>query len=92
MNLTGCLNTEIFKSMKHCWYLWVSAWNPANNNDLCLILSHSTATDVIIADVRLIMTQYDLPQNTIPENIILVIKKTTVCHNFLLHLLYVFGG
>ena len=30
-----CRRIEIFKLMKHCWYLWVSAWNPGNTSDLC---------------------------------------------------------
>lgn len=63
-----CLNvsrTEIVEPMKHCWYLQVSDWNPGNINDLCLILSHSTAQNVIIADIRLIRTQYEMPRSIV---------------------------
>ena len=48
-NLPYCEITKIFKPMKHCWYLWVSVWNPGNIHDLCLVLSDFTARDFIMA-------------------------------------------
>lgn len=92
MNLPECFQTEIVEPMKHCWYLQALDWNLENIHDLCLILSHSTAADVIMADVRLIRTQYELPPSAIIWQMLLEVMRTTATPTHPKTPLYVLGG